>query len=88
MNNRVVPPRNNDKLVLLYPTNEEQKSEETRKAVKEVIAPKSEGLQIRAMRNVNRGGVAIETGSTKSTEAIKEAAKRVQNIRCVETKDL
>lgn len=86
VNNREVPPRNSDKVVILYPTDEGQKSEDTRKAVREVLAPKNEGLQIKAMRNVNRGGVVIETGSAKSTVVIKEAAKKVKNIRCVEPK--
>lgn len=84
VNNRVVPVRTSDKVVILYPEDEAQKSEVTRTAVKEVLAPKKEGLQIRAMRNVNKGGVVIETGSAKSTLAIKEAAQKVKNIRCVE----
>lgn len=84
VNNRVVPARTSDKVVIIYPADESQKSDVTRTAVREVLAPKQEGLQIRAMRNVNKGGIVIETGSSKSTLVIKEAAKKVKDVRCVE----
>lgn len=53
----------------------------TKKSVKKVLAPKEEGIQIQ----VNKGGVAIvEIGSVKSAIVIKEAAKKITAVKCVE----
>ena len=56
----------------------------TKKVLKELIQPKDEGWQIRAMRKVRKGGVAVETGSVKTVNKIKEVATARKTIKCVE----
>lgn len=82
--NREVQQVGKGNVVLVYPTKEGGNSEDTKKAVKNVIAPKIEGIQIRSIRKVNKGGVAIETGSSKSAGVIKDATKKNAEIRCAE----
>lgn len=71
--------------VFVYPTDDkEEDSEETKSAIKKLIAPKEDGWQVKAMRKVRRGGVVIEAGTAKTIQKIKEAVKTQANIRCVE----
>lgn len=82
--NKEIVQRGEGNVLLVYPTKEGADSEETKQVVKNVIEPKKEGIQIRAIRKVNKGGVVIEAGSKKSAIVIKEAARKVTEIRCVE----
>ena len=62
-----VVPKPIDKTVLVYPADEaKEDSEETKKVVKQMIQPKEKGWQIRSIRKVRKGGVAVEAGSSKT----------------------
>ena len=48
------------------------------------IRDRDEGWQIRSLRKVRKGGVAVEAGSVKTVNKIKEVASTKPNIKCVE----
>jgi hypothetical protein len=78
----VVPARDTEKLVLVYPSDEQiTDSEVTKKLVKEALAPKEQGIQIRALRKVQRGGVAIESGTTQSAKKIRDMADKHDRLK-------
>ena len=80
-----VVPKPMDQTVLVYPVDEKKDdSDETKKVLKDILKPKEEGWQIRSMRKVRKGGVAVETGSAKTVQRIKEVARTQPTIKCVE----
>ena len=80
-----VVPKSIEKTVLVYPTDEtKEDSDEVKRSIKEIIKPKEDGWQIRAMRKVRKGGVAVEAGSVKTITKIKEVVSTKPNIKCVE----
>lgn len=86
---KIVPPKDSEKVVLLYPTDEAMTdSEVTKKIVKEALAPKQQGIQIRALRKVQKGGVAIESGTKKSAQKIRDIAAKNERIKAVEPKKI
>lgn len=75
-------PRDAEKVVLVYQKDETKvDSEETKKAIKEVIMPKESGIQIRAIRKVQKGGVVVESGTRKGAQKIRELAGRVETLK-------
>lgn len=85
---RTVLPRDPDKVVLVYPTDEKKvDSEETKKLIKESLAPKKEGIQVRSIRKVQKGGIVVETGTKSGATKIKEMT-RTPTLRVVEPKKI
>lgn len=79
--------RDPEKVVLIYPTDESaQDSEETKKAVKEVVVPKSSGIQVRAVKKIQRGGIVVETATKQGAVKIREITSKVPTIRLAEPK--
>lgn len=84
--NKIVSPTE-DKTLMIFPTDQNQTdSEATKRQVQRMIAPTTDRLQIKSFRTITKGGVIIETGTTKTTKAIREAAKGVGTIKVVEQK--
>ena len=75
-------PRDAEKVILVYHKDETKTdSEETKKALKEVIAPKDLGIQPRAIRKVQKGGVVVESGTRRGAQKIREIAGRVEKLK-------
>ena len=75
-------PRDAEKVVLVYQKDETKTdSEESKKVLKEVIAPKDLGIQIRAIRKVQKGGVVVESGTRQGAQKIREIAGRVDKLK-------
>lgn len=73
--------RDPEKCVLVYPADESKTdSEETKKVLKSTLAPKSEEIQVRAVRKVQKGGIAVETGSKSAAIKIKELTMKVPTL--------
>lgn len=82
---RRVLSRDPEKVILAYPQDEEATdSEETKKVIKETIVPKQTGIQFRAVRKIQKGGVAIETGTRQAAAKVREALSRVPTLRCAD----
>lgn len=70
-------------MVLVYPTDEAKTdSEETRKVMKQVLAPKMTGIQIRGLKKLQKGGIAIETGNKIAAHKVREMAAKTDIIKC------
>lgn len=79
---KIVVPQDAQKVVLVYPKYEQiTDSEVTKKIVKEVLAPKEQGIQIRAVRKVQKGDLAIESGTKKCAQKIREIATNNERLR-------
>ena len=79
---KTVVPRDAEKVVLVYQKDESKvDSEETKKVIKQVIMPKESGIQIRAIRKVQKGGVVVESGTRKGAQKIRELASRVETLK-------
>lgn len=86
---KTIAPRDVEKVVLVYPKDEKvQDSEATRKLVKESIKPREEGIQIRAVRRVQHGGLIIESGSRASAQKIRDIASRTETLRTAAPKKI
>lgn len=73
--------------VLIYPKDKRlTDSEETKKQVKTLLAPKEGGFQVKGLRKVPRGGIAIEAGSVKSAQAIRDATNKLEKFKTVDIK--
>lgn len=84
-----VQPRDLEKVVLVYPTDENKTdSEATKKIVVESLAPKSEGIQIRALRKVQKGGVVVESGTKSGAIKIREITNKIPSLKIVAPKQL
>ena len=69
-------------MVIVYQKDETKiDSEETKKALKEVITPKDMGLQIRSLRKVQKGGVVVESGTRQGAQKIREIAGKVEKLK-------
>lgn len=76
-----------DKIVLVYPKDKRSTdSEETKQRVKTLLAPTEDGFQIKDVRKVAKGGIAIEAGNVKSAQAIRDAASKLDKYKCVDVK--
>lgn len=74
--------RDSEKVMLIYPTNETKKdSEETKKELKKTLVLKAEGLQIRAVRKMQRGGVVVEIGTKSGAQKLKEITAKVTTLK-------
>lgn len=84
---KVIPPKQNN-VVFLYPdsSSENGTSERTKSAIKKVLLPQTEKIQINKIKSINRGGILIEAGSPTTAVKIREAAKKAHGIRCVDNK--
>ena len=79
---KTVVPRDVEKVVLVYHKDESKvDSEETKKVIKEVIKPKESGIQIRAIRKVQKGGVVVESGTRQGAQKIRELAGKVESLK-------
>lgn len=56
--------------------------------LKETLAPKSEGLQIRAVRKVQKGGIAVETVSKSGAIKIREITSKINTLGIAEPKKI
>lgn len=73
--------------VLIYPKDKRlTDSEETKQQVKTLLAPKEGGFQIKGLRKVPKGGIAIEAGSVKSAQAIRDATNKLEKYKTVDIK--
>lgn len=83
-----VTPQYKKKTVILYPENPEGNgtSERTLSAIKAVLAPQKEKIQIKKIVNIRKGGVVIEAGTEKTATLIKEVAQKAHGIKCVDKK--
>lgn len=74
--------------VLLYPENPDGNgtSDRTKSAIKKVLVPQKDNLQIKKIIPITKGGIIIQTGSAKTASVIREAAKKAHGIKCVENK--
>lgn len=71
------------RVVLVCPTNEAKTdSEETKKVVKEVLAPKTTGIQVCGLGKIQKEGIAIKTGNKTAVQKITEMAGRNITIKC------
>lgn len=86
---KAVEQRDPERVVLFYPTDENQTdAEQTKKLLKETLAPREEKLQIRSVRKVTKGGVVVEAGNKSGAIKIKEIARRVPSLKITEPKKL
>lgn len=80
--NKTVTPRDAEKVVLVYPTDESiTDSEDTKKMVKGVLVPKEQGITIKAVKKIQKAGLVIESGTRRSAEEIKELTTRGKRLR-------
>ena len=74
---------------MVYPKDEKiTDSEVTKKIFKEVLAPKDQGIQIRALRKVQKGGLAIESGTKKSAQKIRDIASGHDRLKAMQPKKI
>ena len=86
---KIVAPRDTQKVVLVYPKDETiTDSEVTKKMFKEVLAPKEQGLQIRAVRKVQKGGLAVESGTKKTAQKIKDITTGHDRLKAMAPKKI
>ena len=79
---KTVVPRYVEKVVLVYQKDETKvDSEETKKVIKEIITPKESGIQIGAIRKVQKGGVVVESGTRRGAQKIRELAGKVETLK-------
>lgn len=82
-----VEKRDPERVVLVYPVDEQQTdAEKTKKLIKETLAPKEDRIQIRSVRKVTKGGVVVDAGNKSGALKIKEIARRVPTLRVTEPK--
>lgn len=81
---QTVKSRDPEKTVLLYPAEgQDINSQATTKTVKAVLAPKTTGLQVRALRPVQKGCIVLETATRQGATKFKELAAKVPTLRLV-----
>lgn len=61
-------------------------SARTTSAIKKVLAPQQDKLQIKKIVPIRRGGITTQAGTEKTAAAIREAAKKAHGIKCVDSK--
>lgn len=66
-------PKSNPPVVLVFPENEPKDSRVTREVVKKTLCPQEMGVQVRAVRSIRDGGLAIETATREQMEKVKAA---------------
>lgn len=81
---KIVAPRDTQKVVLVYPVDEKIiDSEVTKKTVKEVLAADEQ-----ALRKVQKGGMAIESGTQRSAQKIRDITTRNERLRAATPKKI
>lgn len=84
---KVIQAKDPENVILVYPKNEEKAdSEETKKIVKKVLAPKTTEIQVRGMRKIQKGGVAMETGNKTAAQKIRQMTATNESIKCTRPK--
>lgn len=86
---RKVRPRQADDVVLVFPEGEGSacSSKETRERVRQAINPRVEGIQVKGVRGIRDGGVAVVLGDrgqadrVKGSEGLRKAGLRVAEPR-------
>lgn len=69
-------------VVMVYPVDAARTSDQTRAVVCKTLAPIVKDVRIRRMRNVARGGVAVEAGDAETISRLKSAAAgKAEQIR-------
>lgn len=66
-------PKPNPPVVLVFPDGEEKDSKKTKAIVKESLRPQEIGVQVKAVRTIRDGGLAIETNTREQLEKVKAA---------------
>lgn len=66
-------PKPNTPVLLVFPEKEPKDSQVKKNTMKEVLKPQELGMQVRAVRTIRDGGIALETATREQLLKVKEA---------------
>lgn len=76
-----IPARDQDRVLLIYPTDKNINAEQTKKIIKESLEPRKDKLQLRNVRKTQRVAVVVETGSREDAKKIRTITEKMPMIR-------
>lgn len=76
-----IPARDQEKVLLIYPTDKNKNADEIKKMIKDTLEPRKDKIQVRNVRKTQRGAVVVETGSREDVKKIRTITEKIPTIR-------